>query len=414
MTTSNKPDWMLLVPACATILLIVFDQYQVFPANPIGRTPPALCAAVLLFIFIARALPRFKFQSRPEKWIAAFLVGSGVAYSATIEGNRTDATIAGYLDLLQPIILFLMLAYIAGQTKRGATMMLFSFIGCALLMMAFSDAYSSGFGSGGDRVGYEGQNLNRQAFIFGCSALSMAWIFLEVQAVKGFNQLIVGGLFAMMTAGMLLTGSRTGVAAFGVGFTTLVLLSGRNRFSARVVIGSAITCCVAVVMILNSEVLLSRISRTLAGQDYGKRDTLLVLAWQTSLESPIVGYGPFASGVLGKAAGKEIIDAHNAHFQVILKAGYPVYLIWLGFMLSTSFMAWKYRRYGVGRLSVAALLFVWTYSLAGSLVSSNFYWIVMALIIGGIRSFVLRDLFVEQPRPITYARRVRPTSWQRT
>lgn len=399
MNRSNKSDPLLVFFACVVILLSVFENLVVFPGIPLGKTPPAMAAAFLLLLFVAKALPRYKLQSGLEKWVVAFVATSGISFFMSMSDKSYIAGLAGVLSWIQPMILFFMWTFIASQSEKASKYMLFSFVGSGLLLILLGaiGADTSQFEESQGRAGYDGVNLNRQAYVYSCTALAMCWIFLEAKAVTGLKLLLVVGLFAVLTVGLVMSGSRTGVGAFGVSFISLILLSGRNRFSGRLVVGSAIAVAIASgVLVYRGDVILNRISRTMEGQDYGYRDILILASWELSKNSPLFGYGPYAYGILGEAVGKERIDAHNAHFQVVLQVGYPVYVIWIGFMLSTMFFVWKYRMYPIARLCVVTMVFLFCFSLGSSLASDLGYWITMSLIIGGMQATVLKQVRIAQ------------------
>jgi hypothetical protein len=383
-------NWLLLIPAALTVATIIFDRYLLLPGFPLLKTPPAIFAALLCGTFLLRGITSYKVAVKPERWLLLFLLGSTVSYLCTFDRSLPYACLAGYADWIQPIVLSIVLTFVARQHPTSTTLLVMCFGFSATLLLTLSGLADNSFGQSDQRVGYEGINLNRQAFILGINSIACAWLFFERPLLTGFKKPLSIVFFFAFLLGMLLTGSRTGLVAFAAGFALLVYLSGRHKLSFQVVISALVALSVAVILVMNSGTALERLSKVLTGDDLGWRDKLVAIAWQTSLKSPLVGYGPFANVILGGELGLEIIDAHNAHFQVILRVGYPVYLTWLAFMLSTSWLAYRLKSHSEARLSLAILGFMWVFSLGGSLVSSNYYWVVMSLIVGGLQSHVLQ------------------------
>jgi O-antigen ligase len=111
------------------------------------------------------------------------------------------------------------------------------------------------------------------------------------------------------------------------------------------------------------------------------RDTLFFAASDLAQDGWFLGYGYTYYSLLGRAVfGHPVaIDAHNAHFQIILSLGIVGYIAWLWVIVAVGRRLWEHKNQGVARLFFVILLFCLPYSMTSGLASNVFFWTFLAV-----------------------------------
>jgi len=382
---------LLLSLACGVVIFSVFEQLILFPALPIGKTPPAALGLVTAIVFAFRVLPSYQPTNSAERWAVGLALITCFSFLATAPPGGFSYAVASFLSWFQSIVLFLIISYVAGRDVQSIKLLILSFIACGLSMVALSGAHEMGFGfiqldESVERTGYEGVNLNRQAFVFALAGLVVGWSILEQPGLTVRGNVIRLFGFMVLVGGLFLTGSRTGFGAFCISLFALLIISGTNKLSLRVIAAATLIMAIIAYLFIATSILGDRLTETIEDGDYGHRDELAIAAWELVTERPWFGYGPIASVLLGKATGRnKPIDAHNAHLQIMIKFGIPPYLVWLFMMLSLTRQALLLRNEKTGRLALVIILSMFAYSFTGSLGSSNYFWIALGILTGAFR-----------------------------
>lgn len=373
---------LLLVGLALTGFLSIFDKVITLTSIPFLRNPAALAAAATLGLYVWYRREGVPIHHGAQRWMIAFLL-----YTALLEFSRGiwtgEPEFFRYMQWAQVLVLAIVAVDLARD--RRAFALVWGGIVLAILFMAISSVLAlPGFTQwNSGRIGYIGVNLNTQAYWFAMASATGVWWLLTRWPRFGLQGVLTLAATGIVTSALVLAASRSALASLVLGLGIILTLSFRARnLSAYATIVPLLLLALGWV-VADGAVVRDRLAATLAGEDFGARDSITVHAWEMLANAPLFGYGPVFLELLGEARGMaRAISTHNSVMQVALTFGLPAVLLWGGLMASALLRAWRSylsRRDPVGALLVALFTMSFAYGMAADLGFNKFFWMLVAL-----------------------------------
>jgi O-antigen ligase len=249
-------------------------------------------------------------------------------------------------------------------------------------------------------AGFDHGDAERET-IMGMNANNAAmWMAVPATVLIGLSihpgQSIANGIFwqllrkravllglALPTVIMLvLTGSRAGMLALGIGCVTYVFATPKIKQRFTAVCLATIALIGLIYFVSTNEYILERWESFISEGNTSGRTLIWTVGFEMFLEKPLVGWQPIEYyfevgrriGRLGKG-----MDAHNMVLQLLLEVGLLGFLpfitgLWLCFR-----GAWKTRLRTLGPIPFAVLTTVTVGSLSAPFLDVRFFWLALAL-----------------------------------
>jgi O-antigen ligase len=190
------------------------------------------------------------------------------------------------------------------------------------------------------------------------------------------------GLFALMGAALVQTGSRGALIALCAGLTAFVTRGGGALTKLRNALGVLLFVAFLVWVASQSEIMRARFERTLEEGDLARREQIYPSAWGMFRERPLAGWGPISSTYeLGSRLGHPEEDSKNPHNLILyalvstgLAGAVPLFA---GLGLA-ALAAWRSRRGEQGVLPLALVVTVLAANMSGVWLFNKLHWLVMA------------------------------------
>lgn len=375
----------LLVVAGLLVFLVVFDQMAILGNLPFIKNPAAAAGLILLGLFALKRLKYFRLRQGPQLWAVAFLLSTFVIQCLRF-AETGDFALPNYMQWVQPLILFIILTDLCKDPRALAYLWL-GFLGAVGFMaltgvMGFEALTGGSSGQLGTRSGFEGANLNNQAYWYGLGLVTLAWILIErwPRLRKG-EVLIVAGA-ALLAIALLKTGSRGGVLAAVIGISVMLALSLRKRNFSAFVSLVPLLAGASFWLVATSEVVVNRFGALLAGDDDGGRMSIWGPALELVTEHPWLGVGPEFAELLGAArenATGRNISSHNSYLQVALAFGIPALMLWLTLIGSVLLRCWRAQKNPIGALLFALAVSSLAYGISADLSFNKYFWVLLAI-----------------------------------
>lgn len=340
---------------------------------------------ILILFFLCFRFSTYRIRVGPELWAIAFIAGCLLTMAINLSQSLDASALQAFLIFMswaQLVLLYVIFSDICrAPINHFIFWLAFVLTMTFMAMMTHLQVGGSLIGNVSEgRVGYEGVNLNRQAFGYALALVSACWYVIHFWQRSWLLLLALWGLIVLLSGSLLATGSRTGFVAFSVGMAFLLAMEFRRKVvPAYIVIVPAILLFVAWAL-YESPVILSRLDSALALEQTGGRDVLIAGAWELAKEKPMIGWGYDAPQRLATHIGwaGTSVDAHNAHMQIAMRFGFFVYALWLIFVISVCWRCWRCRRNRWCRLFFVLTMMTLAFSLTGSLATNLYFWVVMA------------------------------------
>ena len=204
---------------------------------------------------------------------------------------------------------------------------------------------------------------------------------------------IVWFCFAMLSLGVVRTGSRGAFVALAAGIAVLVFREGPAWLRARNAAIAAIALIVLIVLASTWEVTRRRWQMTLQKGSMAGREYIIPNAWHMFLEKPILGWAPGQNLVeLGAREGMERRDTHNLYLLVLTEDGLVgsiPYFIALWLCLRS---AWRARNLEFGLVPLALLVVVLVANLSLTWQWRKLQWLVFGLALASTGPILKRRL----------------------
>ena len=190
------------------------------------------------------------------------------------------------------------------------------------------------------------------------------------------------GLFALMGAALVQTGSRGALIALCAGLTAFVMRGGGVLTKLRNALGVLLVVAFLVWVASQSEIMRARFERTLEEGDLARREQIYPSSWGMFQERPLAGWGPISSAYeLGSRLGHPEEDSKNPHNLILyalvstgLAGAVPLFA---GIALA-ALAAWRARRGPQGVLPLALVVALLAANMSGVWLFNKLHWLVMA------------------------------------
>lgn len=385
MRTRLGISTVLLVLAGAVMALSVFD-WVVLIDVPFLRNPAAVTAIVLMVMFAGTRLSRLRIRKGPVRWGIGFL-----ALATVIELLRPllpitsldIVSVSHFMQWVQPVMLFVVVSSLSedgrafkyvwgGVVLAGVFMSLAVHLSIPLFTIKYIDT---------GRYGFNGVNLNAQAYWYALTGITLLWVILTRWPRFKWQEMGLAIAFFSVLLGLLGTASRSGFIALMTGLIIVLSFSLSKRKASAYVLLVPILIAVGVSAVVSNDLVLDRLGQAVDGTQMGGRDTILEAAWPKIKERYWTGYGPRYSAVLGEAmnTASGIKAAHNTYVQISMSFGVPVLLLWISLVLSLSRRLWDLRHEPIGVLFLSLLICTIVYSLVSDLGYRRLTWVMFAL-----------------------------------
>ncbi len=251
-------------------------------------------------------------------------------------------------------------------------------LGTLLQVPGFSTSLESRIG---ERITALDFNPNYLAYTLGLAAVILIGTALEIQVRYSWSKALLIALVLPLLALTVRTGSRTGVAAFLIGFAMCLL---PNRQSGRRLI--IIVLCVFVGVSLlglasQHQTVLTRFEQSTSG-DFAGRQVIIPTSLRMIAERPLFGWQPVAYWEeLGRRVGKiwGAKDAHNLLFHLLMEVGLLGAVPFLIGIALCALGAWKARSGKFGNLPFALLMMTLSANLTHTYLGRKPQWLILAL-----------------------------------
>ena len=322
--------------------------------------------------------------SAPLGWFLIYLLVFA-ANGIFLDGFYFSQFVSIFLTLAQLLLLFWIsssLLRVDLLTRRALLAFALASVGLALGTLLQVPGLSTSIVSGaGDRLTALDFNPNYLAYTMALAAVILIGTALEIQTRYSWSKALLIALVLPLLAVTVRTGSRTGVAAFLIGFAMCVL---PNRQSGRRLIIMVLCAFVGIAMVAlvaQHQTVLARFEQSASGNLAG-RQVIIPTSIQMIWERPLFGWQPVAYWQeLGRRVGQlwSFKDAHNLVFHLLMEVGLlgaVPFLIGLGLC---ALGAWKARTGKFGNLPFALLMMTLSANLTHTYIARKPQWLIFAL-----------------------------------
>ena len=370
----------------ACVIFATLFENQTITAIQFIRTPFAIAGIVLAIYFVFSSRGKLSVALGPESW--AVFMCFGFAFLSLLHlliypDMELTGVLKHYFYIIQPVILFLVLSALS-RRSQSEMFNWFVFVAMAAVMAITSVATSSGgwFGGLEARGGYEGVNLNRQAYAYVLSIMTLIWLMLKYPksiTKRHVARFVVLVSFVLLTLAFLRAGSRGAFLVLLAGVALIFLSEIRKKTIPAYVVIFAPVVIVFGLLLTETGLILERMEAALSGQSTGMRDVLMEAAVSLSAERPILGHSYQYFDRLGLMVfeSSRRIDVHNGIFQLVLSFGYVGLLLWFGFLMSVFRRLWSHRGQPAARLFLVLFCTNMIFMLIGSLLTNIYFWLFL-------------------------------------
>jgi O-antigen ligase len=302
-----------------------------------------------------------------------------------LDGFHLTQFVAVFLTLTQLLLLFWIsssLLRVELLTRRALLAFAFASVVLALGTLLQLPGFSTSIESRvGERITALDFNPNYLAYTMALAAVILIGTALEIKVRYSWSKALLIALVLPLLALTVRTGSRTGVAAFLIGFAMCLL---PNRQSGRRLI--IIVLCVfvgvsMVALVTQHQTVLTRFEQSTSGNLAG-RQVIIPASLQMIAERPLFGWQPVAYWEeLGRRVGKiwGAKDAHNLVFHLLMEVGLLGAVPFLIGVALCTLGAWKARTGQFGNLPFALLIMTLSANLTHTYLARKPQWLILAL-----------------------------------
>lgn len=240
-------------------------------------------------------------------------------------------------------------------------------------------------GSGIDRVSVLGEDANKVSTIFVIAALSSIGLVIQMENKIRKTTIVYFGLSALFVAGIVSTGSRTGVVAFiGGNIIYFVVFARRVGKLKNVLVVAGAGIALLLYMVFTNPATIERWNQAIVEGDSSGRDGILSAAKDMIYEKPIFGWHPIEGTlelgrrVRGGAVGMGARDPHNLYVYLLIEGGivgaFPFFMgLWL-----TGLSAWK-NRGKIGAIPLGLFVSLMITNLFVNWIGFKITWLILAI-----------------------------------
>lgn len=294
-----------------------------------------------------------------------------------------------FLSMIFTIVQLLLLFWTASsllQNFKLARCVLFAFaLSSAALALAmllnlpgFAVAIESRMG---ERITSLDYNPNFLAFSMALAALTLTGLALGEGIRQPYQRWALLAAVLPVLAIVVRTGSRAGLAAFGLGFIAyLTPWRDRRQGMTLALVGLGVLAFTAG-LIATHPTMLTRLEETYAG-NIASRQQINAASLDMVFERPLFGWQPLLLWEeLGRRAGHlwGTKDAHNTLFHLLLEVGVLGALPFIVGVALCVRAAWRARNGPLGRLPLALMVCVLAANMAHTYITRKPQWLVLAV-----------------------------------
>lgn len=357
-------------------------------------TIPLEVTTVTSLLLLAAALfqPRVCFRRPPQAFwcFAAYLYI--LALSSLATGGEHQRAAARLLSLLTvQLLAFWVTANVMRYEETAARGLWALVAGCAVISLL----QVSGLGvtrqeimSGAVRLSALGQNANSLARALAAGTLALMGLTYDLRRRPTWMPLMAPALCGLFGLSIILSGSRMGILALGVGLLTFTLRPGSGWIKLR---NGAIVAAVAAFclwQISHTASASARFERTIEEGSLAQREIIYPAAWEMVMERPLFGWGPATNmWELGARIGDRahrFRDTHNLALELLTSVGIAGMIPFVAGILLCLRTAWRARGGPLGILPLAMMAAMLTANVSGNLLGQKLFWFVMAVAAAGI------------------------------
>jgi O-antigen ligase len=374
----------VLLPIRALMVLYVFLLPFEMPHRAIPFEVPTLLGCLILLAALLQ--PRRCLQHMPAAfWL--FLTYSALEIFLmliALPGGELSLAAAKRLFYSAQLPALFLVTYnlfrAEPAAREGLVALLLGTAALALLVVTgvTPPVYNPAIGA---RVTAFGQNPNRMAYILSLGFLAL--LGLAYSAERPALRFRFAAWPALLALGyaVVLSGSRGGLMALGLGASVLLATAKNLRARVRNVALLVLALGVLGVFVSSATSTRERLEDAFVTGNMAGRERLFPLAWEMFLERPITGWGAVAHQYeLGarERAGFDARDTHNLLLEILTATGVVGALPFLAGTWLCLAGAWRARHGLHGALPLAMVIGILMMNLSGNLIHFKAHWLVMA------------------------------------
>lgn len=332
-----------------------------------------------LFILVALLQPKVTFGElpRPLWYFAAYLL---VFVSLGVWQKLGDSS--GLTGRLSSIIQMVALFWISYNLFRhegvvkGALLALSA--GCVVLSVLQVSGGAANAVAGG-RVSALSQDANGLGSMLSLGLIALLGFAYGRASQEGDIGWLSWVGFAILAAGIVLSGSRGAFVALVAGIMCLAARPGHRALQVKIWIATVFALLVLVVAAYQNDAVRVRWERTFSEGHMSGRENIMPEAWNMFIQAPIVGWGPGNHIIeLGSRFGRKPLDTHNGYLWVLTETGLMgaipyFFALWLCLR-----SAWRARHGPEGSLPLALLVCVFLVNMTITWHFRKVLWLILA------------------------------------
>jgi O-antigen ligase len=334
------------------------------------------------FIALAFLQPSLTFGSlpRPLWYFAAYLlvfVFVGTLGIADVPAY-SSIFIKRFLTVTQMLVLFWISYNLFKHSQLIKGALLAFCAGCVVLsVMVIAGIGTTVVAQG--RVSAIGQDANTLASVLTIGVLAL----LGLTYGRNSQDVKIGWLtwvgFSILSAGIVMTGSRGAFVSLVVGIMALAVRPGHVTLRLKLVFVAVFAIAVLILAVSENPAVQARWERTFSEGNVSGRDRIMPQTWNMVVESPIIGWGPANNIIeLGRRLGEGPTDTHNGYLWILTETGLagaiPYFIgLWICYRLT-----WRARHGPEGSLPLALLTSLFLINMAITWHYRKMFWVLLA------------------------------------
>ena len=332
-----------------------------------------------LFILVALLQPKVTFGElpRPLWYFAAYLL---VFVSLGVWQKLGDSS--GLTGRLSSIIQMVALFWISynlfrhEEVIKGALLALSA--GCVVLSVLQVGGSAANAVAGG-RVSALSQDANGLGSMLSLGLIALLGFAYGRASQEGNIGWLPWVGFAILAAGIVLSGSRGAFVALVAGIMCLAARPGHRALQVKIWIATVFALLVLVVAAYQNDAVRVRWERTFSEGHMSGRENIMPEAWNMFIQAPIMGWGPGNHIIeLGSRFGRKPLDTHNGYLWVLTETGLAgaipyFFALWLCLR-----SAWRARHGPEGSLPLALLICAFLINMSITWHFRKILWLILA------------------------------------
>ncbi|MGH7797811.1 MAG: O-antigen ligase family protein [Candidatus Binatia bacterium] len=373
-----------------------------FTAFSLAKLAGLLLIAAYFFFYNPLSGKRsFPSGSAPLAWFLIYLLVFA-ANGIFLEGFYFRQFVSVFLTLTQLLLLFWIsssLLRVALLTRRALLAFAFASVLLALGTLLEVPGFSTSIESRvGERITALDFNPNYLAYTMALAAVILIGTALEIQVRYSWSKALLIAPVLPLLALTVRTGSRTGVAAFVIGFAVCLLPNRQPGRRLIIMLLCVFVGAAMVALVSQHQTVLARFEQSTSGNLAG-RQVIIPASLQMIAERPLFGWQPVAYWEeLGRRVGEiwGAKDAHNLVFHLLMEVGLLGAIPFLIGIALCALGAWKARAGKFGNLPFALLMMTLSANLTHTYLARKPQWLILALAVAAATA-MQKSKAVRQP-----------------